>query len=64
MAPPDAVFLSCGNSKDSRSIAQRARHVLASMQDSCRVKKPATCFQSSTGRAGLPALPGAILTDG
>ena len=51
----------CTTSNDSRSIAQRARHVLASMQDSRRDKKLATWPQSSTGRAGLSAPPRAIM---
>ena len=38
--------------------------MLASMQDSRRVKKLATSPQSSTGRAGLSAPPRAILMDG
>ena len=61
VAPPGAVFSSCNTATKGRSIVQRAQHELASMQDSRRVKKPATCPQSSTGRAGLSAPPRAIL---
>ena len=61
MAPPGALSPHAATFTHSRSIPQRARHVLASMQDSRKVKKLATCPQSSTGRAGLSAPPRAIL---